>query len=272
MAIFWRAIGGSRTTGFPASVTGPDGRGNAPVAGERTPFCEAPPTSEDRRLMAMLGEYVLPPYTLVLRLPAKLPLPRPREKLCWFGLSALGMKMKDRSTLGKIYLAWSSGREILTGLSRLKGGRCCGSSVCCFLAMVLTAILFGMPGKYTLTGTLPTTVEVENDRFGGVGARGAALTDGLAAVAFIPLTVDGGADAGVDCSVLSVLSCRSCAHGCSVSSGCITPLLKKISSIILDGQVYYRTHDECMPPNEPLPLPLTNGLTPFTPPAAERLS
>jgi len=235
MVIFWRAIGGNRTTGFPASVTAPGGRGNAPVAGERIPFCEAPPTSDDLRLMAMLGEYTLPPYTLVLRLPAKLPLPRPREKFCWFGLSALGMKMKDRSTLGKIYLGWSSGMETLTGLSRLKGGRCCGSSVCCFFAIVLTAILFGMPGKYTLTGTLPTTVEVENDRFGGVGARGAALTDCLVVVEFIPLTVDGGADAGVDGSVLRVLSCKSCAHCCSVSSGCITPLLKKISSIMLDG-------------------------------------
>ena len=69
MVIFWRAIGGNRTTGFPASVTAPGGRGNALVAGERMPFCEAPPTSDDLRLMAMLGEYVLPPYTLVLRLP-----------------------------------------------------------------------------------------------------------------------------------------------------------------------------------------------------------
>src|ERR1700722_17632847 len=96
--------------------------------------------------------------------------------------------------------------EILTGLSRLKGGRCCGSSVCCFFAMVLTAILFGMPGKYTLTGTLPTTVEVENDRFGGVGARGAALTDCLIVVELKKLTCDRGADLGVVCPVLSVLS------------------------------------------------------------------
>ena len=104
MVMFWRAMGGKRTTGFPASPAAPGCRGNAPVAGERIPFCEAPPARDDRRLMATLGEYVLPPYTLVLRLPAKLPLPRPLEKLCWFGLSALGMKIKDLSTLGKIYL------------------------------------------------------------------------------------------------------------------------------------------------------------------------
>ena len=91
------------------------------------------------------------------------------------------MKIKDLSMLGKIYLGWSSGMEILTGLSRLKGGRCCGRRVCCFFAMFLTAILFGIPGRYTLTSTLPTTVEVENDRFGG-GARGAALTGGLVVV------------------------------------------------------------------------------------------
>jgi hypothetical protein len=70
MVIFWRTIGGKRTIGFPASATAPGCRGNVPVAGERMPFCEAPPPRDDLRLMAMLGEYVLPPYTLVLRLPA----------------------------------------------------------------------------------------------------------------------------------------------------------------------------------------------------------
>jgi hypothetical protein len=69
MVIFWRAMGGKRTTGFPASAPAPGCRGNVPVAGERIPFCEATPANDDLRLMAMLGEYVLPPYTLVRRLP-----------------------------------------------------------------------------------------------------------------------------------------------------------------------------------------------------------
>lgn len=54
--IFWRAIGGRRTTGFPASVTAPGCRGNVPAAGERIPLCGAPPARDDRRLMATLGE------------------------------------------------------------------------------------------------------------------------------------------------------------------------------------------------------------------------
>jgi hypothetical protein len=145
------------------------------------------------------------------------------------------MKIKDLSTLGKMYLGWSSGMEILTGLSRLRGGRCCGRSVCCFFAMFLTAICFGMPGKNTLTGTLPTTVDVENDRFGGVDAGGAALTSCLVAVTFEPLTVDGAAVAGIDCSALSVLSCKSCAHCCSVSSDCIKLFLTAVSSRILNS-------------------------------------
>jgi hypothetical protein len=143
------------------------------------------------------------------------------------------MKIKDLSTLGKMYLGWSSGMEILTGLSRLSGGRCCGRSVCCFFAIFLTAICFGMPGKNTLTGTLPTTVDVENDRFGGVEAGGAALTSCLVVFRFELLTVDGAAVAGIGCSTLRVLSCRSCAHCCSVSSDCITLLLMVFSSRIL---------------------------------------
>jgi hypothetical protein len=70
MFIFWRAIVGKRTTGFPGSAPAPGCRGNVPAAGERTPFCEEIPATDDLRLMVMLGEYVLPPYTLVLRLPA----------------------------------------------------------------------------------------------------------------------------------------------------------------------------------------------------------
>jgi hypothetical protein len=62
--------------------------------------------NEDRLLIcAMLGEYTLPPKTLVRLLEKPpmepnfdLPLPNP----CWLGRSALGMKMNERSIAGKI--------------------------------------------------------------------------------------------------------------------------------------------------------------------------
>ena len=144
------------------------------------------------------------------------------------------MKMNDLSTLGKMYRGWSLGKEILTGLSRLRGGRCCGRRVCCFFAMFFTEIFLGMPGRYTLTGTLPTTVDVEKDRFGR-GAGGAALAGCLVVDRLWPLALGMDADAGIGCSALSVLSCRSCAHGWSVNSGCIALLLTPVSSSVPDN-------------------------------------
>ncbi len=81
---------------------------------------------EDRLLMAMLGEYMLPLYILVRRLEKPpidpRPLPLPRFIPCWLGRRFRGMNMKERSTEGKMYLGGRLGREIRTGLSRLRGG------------------------------------------------------------------------------------------------------------------------------------------------------
>ena len=162
-----RAIGGSRTTGLLSSPAWKPYLGKLPVVGEWMPLCEAP-ARDDLRLIATLGEYVLPPKILVLRLPAKLPLPRPLTKACWFGRIALGMNMKERSLLGKTYRAIWSGRDTRTGLSRRKGGRCCGRRVCSFLGTLGTATRFAMPGKLIVTDTLPSSTEVENERFGGI--------------------------------------------------------------------------------------------------------
>jgi hypothetical protein len=62
--------------------------------------------SDDRRLIAILGEYalpyMLPPNTLVLLENPPID-PRPERPLllepnpCWFGRIALGMKINDRS-------------------------------------------------------------------------------------------------------------------------------------------------------------------------------
>jgi hypothetical protein len=94
--------------------------------------------TDERRLMATLGvytlPYTLPPYALVrLENPPTDPNPRPLllrdPKPCWFGRMARGIKMNDRSTAGNIYLGGVSGNEILTGLSRRRGGRWSGRRV-----------------------------------------------------------------------------------------------------------------------------------------------
>lgn len=56
---------------------------------------------DDLLLIATLGEYMLPPYTLVLRLDMPpyepTPRPRPRPNPCWLGRNARGMNINDRS-------------------------------------------------------------------------------------------------------------------------------------------------------------------------------
>ena len=61
MLTFWRAIGGRRTTGLPASPPPPGCLGNVAAVGERISFCGVTPARDDLRLIATLGEYVLPP-------------------------------------------------------------------------------------------------------------------------------------------------------------------------------------------------------------------
>jgi hypothetical protein len=80
--------------------------------------------------------------------------------------------MKDLSVLGKIYLGGSLGRETRTGLSRLKGGRCCGSKVCCFFTTFGTDFFWSMPGNDICMATFPSTVVKEKSLFGAVGPRG----------------------------------------------------------------------------------------------------
>ena len=62
------AAGGRRTTGFPASMTTPVWRGNDAAAGETMPSADSSRASDDLRLRAILEEYPLPAYTLVLLL------------------------------------------------------------------------------------------------------------------------------------------------------------------------------------------------------------
>lgn len=76
------------------------------------------------------------------------------------------MKTKDRAIAGKIYLAVSPGTDILTGLSRRRGGRCSGRRVYCFFSTAGKVTGLSMPGRYTTTGTFPATRVVEKDRFG----------------------------------------------------------------------------------------------------------
>jgi hypothetical protein len=91
----WCEPGGKRTTGLEPIMD---------PAGDATKLSRA---IEDLRLMATLGEYILPPYMLVRRLenppiePSPLPLPLPKP--CWLGRRFRGINMKDLSNAGKIY-------------------------------------------------------------------------------------------------------------------------------------------------------------------------
>lgn len=99
--------GGSLTTGRDES-TKPPFRDMMDPAGETRLSRPISRAIDERRLMATLGEYTLPPYALVrlLEKPAPAPKepkrPRPRPNPCWFGRNALGMNMKDRSGVGNM--------------------------------------------------------------------------------------------------------------------------------------------------------------------------
>lgn len=82
------------------------------------------------------------------------------------------MKMNDRSTDGKIYLGGFEGRDTRTGLSRRRGGRCCGKRVCCFTGTPVNIIGSFMLGRKTRIWTLETCVVLENDRLSGAGFGG----------------------------------------------------------------------------------------------------
>jgi len=79
------------------------------------------------------------------------------------------MKMKERSTDGKMYLGGRLGRDIRTGLSRLRGGLWYGSLVYrCTDTSEKVMGLF-MPGKSTRTCVFPRSCVVEKERTGGGG-------------------------------------------------------------------------------------------------------
>lgn len=92
--------------------------------------------------------------------------------------------MKDRSVDGKMYFGGWPGREIRTGLSRRRGGRCSGKRVCCFFGTAEHTIGWAIPGRSTTAGTFPISVVLEKDRFGGVefGAVGTGLNEPEGAV------------------------------------------------------------------------------------------
>lgn len=73
-----------------------------------------------------------------------------------------------------MYRGGLPGNDILTGLSRRRGGRCSGSRVCCFLGTAEYGIAFVIPGRKTITETLPTSTVLEKERLGGddLGAVG----------------------------------------------------------------------------------------------------
>jgi hypothetical protein len=212
---------GILTIGLEASTPGIAMRDMTDSAGDRSPSRMVEPPSDDFRLIATLGVYTLP-YMLGRRLPWKLPLPRPRP-YCWLGRRARGMKMKDLSVLGNMYRGASSGMEILTGLSRLKGGRCCGRRVCCLLTTLETNFLCSIPGSETCTVTFPRTVTKEKDLFGPLGAGGLSFFPSCeSARIFVVL--------GSGFGAASCRSCRSCAQGLSVGSFTPIPRLWDVSN------------------------------------------
>jgi hypothetical protein len=77
------------------------------------------------------------------------------------------MKMNERSTDGKMYLGGRLGREIRTGLSRLRGGLWYGSLVYRCTGTSEKAMGLSMPGKSTRTCAFPRNCVVEKDRTGG---------------------------------------------------------------------------------------------------------
>lgn len=87
--------------------------------------------------------------------------------------------MNDRSVDGNMYFGGWPGREIRTGLSRRRGGRCSGKRVCCFFATAEHTNGWVIPGRSTTVGTFPISVVLEKDLFGGVdlGAVGTGLNE-----------------------------------------------------------------------------------------------
>ena len=176
--------GGSRTTGRDGSM--------------KLPFLDIiEPTGEtmlsramdDRLLRATLGEETLPPYALVRLLEKPLPpiepnRPRPRPKPCWIGRSARGMKMNDRSTVGKIYRGADGGSEMRTGLSRRSGGRCFGKRVCDLMGTFWKVIGAFMLGRRTRTTALWVCTVVEKLRVWGGFEAGAGSARAACCEAF----------------------------------------------------------------------------------------
>lgn len=100
-----------------------------------------------------------------------------------------------------------------TGLSRRKGGRCCGSRVYSLFGTAENWTGLAIPGRETTTGTLPTSVVLEKDRFGGED-RGAVGTDA------IELGIAGFTGRfAEDWSLPATVSWRSCAHCPLLTSG-----------------------------------------------------
>jgi len=159
--------GGRRTTGRLGS-TKPPLRDMIDPAGDTRLSRPISRAIDERLLIATLGEYTLPPYALVRLLekpPPKDPnRPRPRPKPCWLGRRALGMKMNERSVVGKMYRGGAGGNDIRTGLSRRRGGRWFGRRVCCFMGTFWKCIGFFMLGKNTRTMALWVCTVVEKLR------------------------------------------------------------------------------------------------------------
>lgn len=69
--------------------------------------------------------------------------------------------MKDRSTAGKMYRGGLFGKEIRTGLSRLRGGLWSGSFVYRLIGVPEKDLGSLRPGKKTRISTLPSVFSVD---------------------------------------------------------------------------------------------------------------
>lgn len=120
------------------------------------------------------------------------------------------MKMNDRSTVGNMNCGCVPAIETRTGLSLRRGGRCCGNSVCCFLGILWICLRSVIPGRLTLTATLPRTVTTENERFGAEDAGADGLVFGSFVLKVFELAALRGGAVGFE---ELTESCKSWAHG-----------------------------------------------------------
>lgn len=145
----------------------------------------------------------------------------------------------ERSFSAGENIAWCLVRERnLTGLSRLRGGLCCGSRVCCLLTTLDTNFLCSIPGSETCTVTFPRTVTKEKDRFGAPGAGD---------LSFFPSSESPRPFAALSSGfgAASCRSCRSCAHGLSVGSLKPAPRLQTVSECAICCRKCGNTYPAC---------------------------